>query len=203
MASRSITKKIRLFVLRIFVVILLIIILFSSSKWENKSLVGNVLFFVGCILAGTASMGRLWCSLYIAGYKKYTLVTTGPYSISRNPLYFFSLVGVAGVGLTTETLLIPSIVLIVFATYYRFVIRSEERKLLNRHGESFESYRRNTPIFFPKLSLLQEPETYTVNPKIFRKSIYSTLWFIWFIGIFEIIKACHGTGLLPVYFKIY
>jgi hypothetical protein len=143
------------------------------------------------------------CSLYIGGYKNTTLVTSGPYSISRNPLYFFSMIGGAGLGLATETLLIPVVIVILFLVYYPSVIRSEERRLLSLHGERFEAYRRNTPALFPKLSLLKEPETYMVYPKVFKRNIFRALWFIWLVGILEIIEAFHETGVLPTYFRIY
>jgi len=47
-------------------------------------------------------------------------------AMCRNPLYFFSLLGALGVGLTTETLLIPFVILIAFVGYYPNVIKSEE-----------------------------------------------------------------------------
>ena len=43
--------------------------------------------------------------LYVGGRKNAELVTTGPYSMMRNPLYFFSLLGVAGVGAQTGSVL--------------------------------------------------------------------------------------------------
>jgi protein-S-isoprenylcysteine O-methyltransferase Ste14 len=203
MSSHSIVEKTRILITRIFAVILLIIIIFSSSAWERISFVSNLFFLIGCILVGIASLGRLWCSLYIGGYKNTTLVTSGPYSISRNPLYFFSMIGGAGVGLATETLLIPSVIVILFLVYYPSVIRSEERRLLCLHGERFEAYRRNTPAFFPKLSLFHEPETYTVKPRILKRDMFRDLMFIWVMGILEIIEAFHETGVLPIYLRIY
>ncbi len=197
------TEKVRIPLTRIFAVILVLIILVSISKWEEVSFTSNIFFLIGCILAGIASLGRLWCSLYIAGHKNTSLVTTGPYSISRNPLYFFSLLGGFGVGLSTETLTIPFIVLILFGIYYPSVIRSEEKRLLDLHGDTFSSYCKYTPAFFPKLSLLNEPQAYTVNPRIFRKNIFGALWFIWLLGILEVIEELHESGVLPIYFKIY
>jgi hypothetical protein len=130
-------------------------------------------------------------------------VTYGPYSISRNPLYFFSLIGGIGVGLATKTLMIPFIIVIMFLIYYPNIIKSEEERLLNIHGEEFKRYRDKTPSFIPKPSLFHEPEEYTVNPKIFRKNIIRAIWFIWLLGIIRIIAAFHETGSLPIYFKIY
>ena len=203
MSSYSLIEKLRIHISRIMAVIFLIIILFTSSKWEEISFISNVFFLIGCILVGIASLGRLWCSLYIAGYKNNTLVTLGPYSISRNPLYLFSMIGTVGVGLATETLLIPFFLVFLFVIYYPSVIKSEEKRLLRIHEEKYEEYCNKTPFFFPKISLLKEPESYTVNPKIFRKHIFGALWFVWLMGILELFEAFHETGILPIYIKIY
>jgi protein-S-isoprenylcysteine O-methyltransferase Ste14 len=203
MYSHSFVEKSRINVSRIIAFSFLIIILFSSSEWEAISITSNVFFLLGCILVGIASLGRLWCSLYIAGYKNDTLVTLGPYSISRNPLYFFSMLGAAGVGLATETLLIPLALLLLFLFYYPSVIRSEEKRLLNIHGAKYEEYRKKTPCFFPKVSLLNEPKSYTVNPRIFRRTILGALWFVWLVGILELFEAFHEIGVIPVYIRIY
>jgi len=203
MAYHSKSEKVRMLVSRIFVIFLVIIILFSDSHWQFHPIIDTIIFAVGCLLASIGAMGRLWCSLYISGYKNNTLITTGPYSITRNPLYFFSLIGAIGVALATETLLIPLIVLIVFVFCYPSVIRGEEKRLLSVHGEKFKQYCQKTPSFFPKFSIYEEPETYMVNPKIFQRSIFSALWFIWLIGILQIIETLHDVGILPVYFKLY
>ena len=152
---------------------------------------------------GIASIGRLWCSLYIAGYKTERLVNQGPYSISRNPLYFFSLLGAIGVGLASETLLIPLLILIAFVVYYPFVIKSEEADLLKLHDKEYEIYLKEVPRFFPKISLLKEPEDYIVKPIVFKRQMFDALWFIWLMGLLEIIEELHELKLLPTIFKIY
>ena len=89
----------------------------------------------------------------------------GPYSVCRNPLYFFSMLGGLGVGLATETLTIPALILLAFAVYYPFVIHYEENKLLTVHGEDFKNYFQTVPRFWPKWTLLIEPEEYAVTQK--------------------------------------
>lgn len=197
-------EKLRIPVSRIFVILLIITIIVSESGWNDKTdLMGTILFLTGAVLVGIASMGRLWCSLYIAGYKTEKLITEGPYSMCRNPLYFFSFLGAIGVGLASETLLIPVFILFGFALYYPFVIRSEETELKKIFNDQFHCYAKDVPRFFPNLSKLKEPEDYIVKPKVFKKHLFDALWFIWLIGIMELIETLHELNYLPVLFKIY
>ena len=176
----------------------------TASRWERESpLVSALLFSLGLVLVGVASLGRLWCSLYIAGYKSSRLVTEGPYSLSRNPLYFFSLLGFIGVGLASETLLMPAILVLAFASYYPAVIRAEEKRLNFLHLESYLEYARSTPRFFPAVGKLREPETYVVNPKIFRRHLLDALVFGWCVGILEILEELRHLGWNPQLFTTY
>ncbi len=174
------------------------------NGWNtSESVVPPVFFLLGILLVGVATLGRAWCSLYIAGYKTSILVTQGPYSFSRNPLYFFSFVGLLGVGLCSETLLIPAILAVGFALYYPSVIRQEEQKLLERHDQAYRDYMAATPRFLPKLSKLIEPDQYMVNPRVFRKHIFESLLFVWIVGMLELVETLHNMNWLPVVLKIY
>lgn len=197
-------EKLRIRISQIFAGLLVVLICVSSSLWEDKApFVTTVLFLFGAVLVGIASLGRLWCSFYIAGYKTDHLVTQGPYSMCRNPLYFFSLLGSLGVGLASETLLIPLVILIAFVGYYPLVIKSEEAELIRLHKSEFEIYLKEVPRFFPKISLLREPEEYVAKPIVFKRHMFNALWFIWLIGILEIIEELHELKVLPTIFKIY
>ncbi|HPC08006.1 MAG TPA: isoprenylcysteine carboxylmethyltransferase family protein [Smithella sp.] len=197
-------EKLRIIVSRIFVVLLFVLLCFSSSQWEEEAyFVTAVLFFIGVILVAIASLGRLWCSVYIAGYKTDHLITQGPYSMCRNPLYFFSILGALGIGFASETLLIPLLIFIAFVIYYPSVIRSEEAGMMKLHKNEFAMYMQKVPRFFPKLSLLNEPEEYIVRPKVLKRHIFDALWFIWIVGILEVIEALHELHIIPILFKIY
>jgi len=200
----SMVERVRIHVTRIFAFVLILTILFSTSMWEvSIPLMSSLLFLAGSFLVGIASLGRLWCSLYIGGYKTEQLIRLGPYSMCRNPLYFFSCLGAIGVGLVSETLTIPAFILFGFCLYYPFVILSEQKELLKIHGKDYETYLHTTPAFFPKPSLLMEPSEYTVKPLIFRKHIFGALWFVWLVGILELIEAAHELGIVPAVFGLY
>lgn len=200
---RRLVRKYRTFISRIFAAAIVILILIFQSRWENTDAWSMVFFLTGVFLIGFAISGRLWCSLYISGYKSDTLITTGPYSMCRNPLYFFSFLGAAGIGLTTETLSIPVIIVIVFMLYYPLVIKAEQKKLANIHKEAFTEYCKRTPAFFPSLKLLNEPEEYIVKPKLFKKAALDAMWFVWLLGIVEFAESLHEAGLLPAVLKLY
>ncbi|MBN1615407.1 MAG: isoprenylcysteine carboxylmethyltransferase family protein [Deltaproteobacteria bacterium] len=195
-------EKFRIPLSRLFAIALLSLILLSDSKWEG-TIVTVILFASGCFLVAIASLGRLWCNLYIGGYKTEAVITEGPYSMCRHPLYFFSFLGAIGVALATETMLIPLAVFLGFAIYYPYTMRSEEADLLKRYHDAYAVYRDSTPAFFPKPSLLREPVNYTVYTRVFRKHIFDALWFIWLVGIMEIIEAFHELGILPIIFHLY
>ncbi|WP_321495738.1 isoprenylcysteine carboxylmethyltransferase family protein [uncultured Desulfobacter sp.] len=197
-------EKYRILISRVAGAIILFFVLASKSHWQTgNELFTSILFFIGIVLVGVASLGRMWCSLYVAGYKDKQLVTNGPYSLCRNPLYFFSLIGAIGIGFCTETLTFPILFLILFASYYPFVIKSEEKRLSSNFGAEFESYIHNTPAFFPKFSLFDEPATYQVNPVVYRIHIFSALWFVWLAGILEVIEGLRETGAIGSLWSIY
>lgn len=184
--------KIRSFRLPVSILLgsaLLVLLTLSEVVWEHHPAVEITLFSFGCFLVGVSSLGRLWCSLYIAGYKTDRLVMLGPYSLCRNPLYFFSFIGMVGCGFATETVTIPLILAFFFIIYYPAVIKQEENELYILHKNEFNDYMNSTPAFFPNFFLYKEPTSYVVNPKIFRKHIFDNLWFVWMVGIIEIIES--------------
>jgi len=185
----------RISVSRVFAIAFFFTVLVMESTHEG-SIISRVLFLIGLVLVGIATVGRLWCSLYISGYKGSQLITTGPYSISRNPLYFFSLLGFAGIGFTTETFTMGVALTLIILIGYPPVIEREERLLRARFGAEFDEYCALTPRLFPNLSRFSEPETYIVNPKLFRRTMGDVVWFVWFVGIIEFVEALHQFHLI-------
>lgn len=201
---KSFNERARTTVTFIFVFFIIGSLLLGTSRWEVSPLVEESLMLAGCFFAGVGAFGRVWCSLYIAGYKNNKLVTSGPYALCRNPLYFFSFLGGTGVALATECFTLPLLVILAFASYYPAVIAREKKRLQELFGEEYDRYCQNVPSFFPRLGKrISEPDTYVVNPKVFSHNIIDALWFIWIIGILEFISALHDTHILPTLYRLY
>jgi protein-S-isoprenylcysteine O-methyltransferase Ste14 len=203
MSGRSFIQRKRRLITWLFAAALGALIMISASRSDEYGVVGDLLFLVGLLLVGVATVGRLWCSLYISGYKTNVLITSGPYSVCRNPLYFFSLIGGVGVGLSTETVTIALIIAAGFLLLYPFVIRSEEKGLRKAHGDAYDKYVRDTPRFFPSFQRFHEPEEYTVRTRAFRRRVTDSMCFIWVVGALELIEALHEHHVIPVLFRLY
>jgi len=178
-------------------------LLVSTSRWGGHSVLLDAWYPLGILLVGLATAARLWTSVYHAGYKVHTLLTVGPYSLCRNPMYFCNCVGAVGAGLTTGMFSLTALILAELALYYPFVIRREERKLRREHGESFEAYRRRTPAFLPAWRLLVEPEEYTTNIRFFRTKMGDSMVPFFAVAAIYVIQSLHAHDLLPSLFQLY
>jgi len=167
----------RIKVSRIFGIAFVAALLATGSLWQG-TWIGGSMFLVGIVLAAIGMVGRIWCLVYSSGYKSSGLVTEGPYSLCRNPLYFFSFIGLIGIGLSTETFTLTLVLVAFFALVYPAVIAGEEEFLRGRFGDEYAEYFRRVPRFFPARRLFVEPESYTVQPRTMRRSLGGVIWFI-------------------------
>jgi len=188
---------------RLMAGLLITALCFGNRTGEENEVLTGLEFLAGIFLIGVGTLGRLWCSVYVAGNKTSDLIIVGPYSVCRHPLYFFSLVAALGVGFASETITLPVVIVVFYALYYPRVIRDEDAKLLSIYGERFEIYRNRVPAFVPKVSLLVEPEQHTTNVRIFRNHLLSALWFVWFVGVLELAEMLHEVHWLPTLFPFY
>jgi hypothetical protein len=59
------------------------------------------------------------------------------------------------------------------------------------------------PAFFPRFSNFYEPDNYNVKPSVYRRHIFSALWFIWLVGIIEVIEGMKELGFLKALWSLY
>jgi protein-S-isoprenylcysteine O-methyltransferase Ste14 len=106
---------------------------------------------IGFSLLILAALGRIWCRIYISGRKDRELCTQGPYAMCRNPLYFFSFIGVIGFCLALQSVLMLVILTAAYIGYYRLVIDGEENRLSNFFLAGLRGLRWQHPAFFTYL----------------------------------------------------
>ena len=195
----------RLIVSRLAFLPVLFFLFFGSNAWTNKGeLLEEGLFLLGTLCVGTGVIGRAWSLSYISGKKGAEVVAAGPYSLCRNPLYLFSLLGAMGVALCTETFTIPILTLVVFALIYTRTIRQEETQLRALFGAGYDAYcEKVTTRLWPSLRTFSEEVTITTNAKTFRRSIVELILFVALIGLIDFVENLHDMGVLPTLFRLY
>jgi protein-S-isoprenylcysteine O-methyltransferase Ste14 len=192
----------RVVVSRIFAIVVILLVTFTAAPYKEGSLTDILFETFGLFLLTVCSMGRLWALLYISGYKKLELITEGPYSMVRHPLYVFSLIGAIGIGLASENILVLAALVIFYLSYYPLTIFVEEKKLTEKFGQSYLDYIKCTPRFLPKLSLYKGSAQYQINADIFVKNLANGMWFIWIFILLNFIETLQETGYIPVLLRV-
>jgi len=154
--------KYRMYFLRVSILLLLVLSItnndfraYTLELTTTESLQMSILGFVMVVLG---SFGRIWASLYIEGNKTKNLITAGPFSMVRNPLYFFSLIVFIGFSLALKAIYLPFAFLLIFVIFHVPTIDNEEKKLQDIHGEKFTSYVKSTPRLIPNIFKYKKPE---------------------------------------------
>jgi protein-S-isoprenylcysteine O-methyltransferase Ste14 len=196
----SFFKENRLLISRLVGLIIIALLLFSKPTITADLTLNLILWSLSFILVLVCAFGRLWTLAYISGNKTMNLIEVGPYSMVRNPLYLFSLIGAIGIGIASRNLPVLGLIVALFAFYYPFVIRAEEANLSHHHGASFEEFKARVPMFWPRFSQYQVPEYYEINTRLHRRSFFSACWFPLIYMAVVIIAVLHDNAILPVLF---
>ncbi|MEQ1951520.1 isoprenylcysteine carboxylmethyltransferase family protein [Mesorhizobium sp. CN2-181] len=191
----------RRLVLAVVIGLLCLLLVFSGSphsELTHEHIEANGL---ALILIGIG--GRLWSILYIGGRKSAEIVTAGPYSIVRNPLYFFSTIAAAGVGTQTGSITVAAAAAVLCATAFHIVAMREEAHLKALFGAPYEAYLQRVPRFVPNPWLFRDQTEVTFSSRVFNHTLRDGLVFLISIPCFELIEAGQEAGLIPILFYLY
>ena len=155
--------KNRMYFLRVSILLLIVLSItnndFRAYSLEITTIESLQISILGFVLVVFGSFGRIWASLYIEGNKTKNLITAGPFSMVRNPLYFFSLIMLIGFCLALKAIYLPLALLLIFVLFHIPTIANEEKKLQDIHGEKFNSYVKSTPRLIPNIFKYKRPKT--------------------------------------------
>ncbi len=119
----------------------------STSAWVLVMLISNAAMFGGLII-----MGRAWKQIHRANGE---LVISGLYGRVRHPQYFALFLITVGMLIQWPTVVTVAMWPILMFMYYRLA-RREEKEMESQFADQYAAYRRQVPMFFPRLSLASQ-----------------------------------------------
>jgi hypothetical protein len=131
------------------------IFLIISAK-SYPSWYGILIVFMGATL-------RFVSSGYLR--KEAKLAVGGPYGHTRNPLYLGTLIMVFGATISVSAYLLAVIAGFILFLNYHYVIAHEESKLPDYFGESYLTYCKLVPRFWPQFSSPELSKLEQINPE--------------------------------------
>jgi protein-S-isoprenylcysteine O-methyltransferase Ste14 len=130
---------------------------------------------IGFAVVFTGELIRFWGVSIVGAETRTTgtvggtfLITNGPFSYVRNPLYVGNMMLYVGVGIMSMALF-PWMLLVAIAWFYLqyyLIVTREEEYLAATFGGEFDAYRRNVRRFVPRLTPYRSvrPAAKTVDP---------------------------------------
>lgn len=158
---------------------------------------GVLLQAAALLLVAGACLGRIWCSVFIAGRKDAAIVVHGPYALCRHPLYTLSFLGGLGLALATGSLTLVAVTAVVLAALFGSAARREERWLGERYPVEYARYAAATPRWWPALSRWSLPGEALVYPPLLWKAFVDAGAFFLLYALVLAAVALRGSGLLP------
>ena len=94
---------------------------------------------VGAIVGAIGEAVRIWAAGHLEKGREVT--TSGPYAITRHPLYAGSCILGVGFAIAAHSLIVAALVFAYLAVTIVAAVRSEEAYLTEKFGESYPAYR--------------------------------------------------------------
>ncbi len=187
-------------IVAILVLVAFVALVFGGSRHDDLTHERIETLGLALILVGIG--GRMWATLYIGGRKSAEVVSTGPYSITRNPLYLFSTVAAAGVGAQTGSYVVACILMVACAAVFHLVALREERFLAATLGDEYRAYLGRVPRFLPNPLLYRDEDEVTFQTGRLRTTLVDGLAFLAAIPALETVETAQEMGIVPVLFSL-
>lgn len=187
----------RRFALAVFIAAAFVALLFVQSAWPDGEL-HEFVEAIGLGLIVVGIVGRMWCTLYIGGRKSAEIVSSGPYSVTRNPLYVFSTIAAGGVGAQTGSIVLGLAFALCCAGAFGIVIRREEAFLAREFGPAYDDYIRRVPRFWPRFGGFKDKGELTIRTRLVYRTLVDGLVFFLAMPAFELVEYLQALGIIPI-----
>lgn len=189
-------QKIRFWAARLLILASVPVILGTQSAWYGETVLGAVAEVVGILLIIAGVLYRFWAILYIGGRKNAQIVDTGPYSMSRHPLYFGTTLAVVGFGLMQVSLVLTLGLGLLCLGLLSATAKREEAFLRAEFGDAYNAYARRVPLIAPRPALFQTDAQITVRTDALRTNLADAMGFLALIPLGELTEVLHKAGVL-------
>ncbi|MGA2266166.1 MAG: isoprenylcysteine carboxylmethyltransferase family protein [Phycisphaerae bacterium] len=197
-------RKVRIALLRAVFIPLIALFLFVEPSWPANVITDSIAeaFEILGYLFLMAGLGlRIWATLYVGSRKSKVLLTDGPYSLCRNPLYLGTFIIVLGAGLCLTNPLMTLFTILVYIPVHVLVGRAEERHLRDLFGAEYDEYRRTVPAFLPSWKNYHSREEISVSTKAIKRVTLDAAMVLLIPPAAELIEMLHGYHLMPVLWR--
>lgn len=189
-------------VLAVAVLIGVLMFAFTNSSLEAGNSTHEMIEWIGIVAIVLCILGRTWASLYIGGRKIEQFVTDGPYSVTRNPLYFFSIVGAAGCGAQLGSIVAGLVFGALAWVVFYVVVLQEEKLLAERYGAAYQAYMASVPRFLPDPRKWHDVPSLTAMPPRIMRTFGDALLMLLTVPIAEGFEQLQNIGVLPVLMRL-
>ena len=202
MSPQPFVQRKRLLIVQLLSAAALVALLFTRPGWNETSFLHESLEAAGLLLILLCMFGRLWSTLYVGARKNSELVTAGPYSITRNPLYLFSTIGVFGIGLVFGSIMVAAVFGGLSYLVFSVTAQKEANFLRARFTPEFLAYESRTPQFWPDFRLYHHPRRMTFSPDALKRTFGDALYFLAIFPIVEGVEFLQTGGYLPTILRL-
>lgn len=158
-------------------------LIFFSDPSPRSVTIG---FFL--MLVGTAF--RAWTSGYIN--KNTELATHGPYSLTRNPLYFANIIIAAGLAVAGNNWISVGIAVGYCLFFFPLLMIVEHRHLKKAFGERYDQWAKEVNIFFPSIRKVKNP---SFNISLYMKNHEYRVFYLTLLAtailVLKVLKIIH------------
>jgi protein-S-isoprenylcysteine O-methyltransferase Ste14 len=105
-----------------------------------------------------------------------SLNTTGPYALTRNPLYLGNLGIALGLCLVAHDVWLLALVSVLFAVQYGAIVAAEERFLRERFGAEYDAWAARVPRFWPRLAPVTSERPWDVRRALRKEHNPAAAW---------------------------